>query len=155
MREDTIFAALRKAVTKSQAREARKNAWILAATWRLVDKRVSAHRDLAKDQALIWRLGRAISASLTTDRIRQAEEVGVEVEALLGLYPPLHREAWHRIKVLYKAVVDHALSPAWVTLKRITEEGWNCTVMYHPRRRTSPFPCSRYQWMTRFLQRTR
>ena len=122
MREDTIFAALRKAVTKSQAREARKNAWILAATWRLVDKRVSAHRDLAKDQALIWRLGRAISASLTTDRIRQAEEAGVEVEALLGLYPPLHREAWHRIKVLYKAVVDHALSPAWVTLKRITEE---------------------------------
>ena len=52
-REDRIFAALWTAVLKPRAQEARKNAWILATTWRLVDKRVSARRDIAKDQALI------------------------------------------------------------------------------------------------------
>ena len=41
-REDTIFAALRRAVAKPRAQEARKNAWISATTWTLVDKRVSA-----------------------------------------------------------------------------------------------------------------
>ena len=105
MREDTILAAIRRAVTKPRAREARKNAWISAATWRLVDERVSALRDLAKYQTLIWRLGRSIRAILTTDRRRRTEEAGAEVEALLGSDPPLHREAWHRIKGWYKAVV--------------------------------------------------
>ena len=50
-REDTIFAALRRDVLKRRAREARKNAWILATTWRLVDERVSMRQDLAKYQA--------------------------------------------------------------------------------------------------------
>ena len=67
-REDRIFAALCTAVPKPRAREARKNAWISETTWRLVDKRVSAHWDIEKDQALIRRLGRAIRASLRTDR---------------------------------------------------------------------------------------
>ena len=57
--EDKIFAALRRDVPKPRAREARKNEWISAATWRLVDERVSALRDPAKDQTLIRRLGRA------------------------------------------------------------------------------------------------
>ena len=52
-REDGIFAALQRAVPKPLAREARKNAWISAATWRLVYERASARRDLTKDQALI------------------------------------------------------------------------------------------------------
>ena len=52
MREDGIFAALQRAVPNPQAREARKNAWISEATWRFVDKRVSARRDPAKYQAL-------------------------------------------------------------------------------------------------------
>ena len=78
-REDTIFAALRRAVTKPRAWEARKNAWISATTWRLVDKRVSALRNLAKDQALIRRLGHIIKASLKMDRRRRAEEAGAEV----------------------------------------------------------------------------
>ena len=52
-REDRIFAALRRAILKLRAREARKNAWISAATWRLVHERVSVHRDIAKYQALI------------------------------------------------------------------------------------------------------
>ena len=75
-REDTIFAALRRAVTKLWAQEARKNAWISAITWRLVNERVSARRDLAKDRALIRRLGRAIRASLKMGRRRREEEAG-------------------------------------------------------------------------------
>ena len=62
-REDGIFAALRRAVLLPLAREARKNAWILAATWRLVSERVSAHGNITKNQALIQRLGRSIKAS--------------------------------------------------------------------------------------------
>ena len=48
MRQDTISAALQRAVTKPRAQKAQKNAWILAATWRIADERVSARRDLAK-----------------------------------------------------------------------------------------------------------
>ena len=56
------------------------------------------------------------------DRKRRAEEAGAEVETLLGSDPPLHREAWHRIKVWYKAAFDHAPPPAWVTLEPIMAE---------------------------------
>ena len=70
----------------------------MAATWRLVDERVSARRDPAKGQTIIRRLGRAIKASLTTDRRRQAEEAGEEVEELVGAYPSLIQEECHRIK---------------------------------------------------------
>ena len=121
-REDIIFAALRRAVPKPWAREARKNAWISATEWRLINERVSARRYIKKDQALIRRLGRTIRASLMTERKRRAEEAGSEVEALLGLDPPLHQEDWHHIKGWYKAAVNHALPPAQVTLKRITAE---------------------------------
>ena len=69
-REDKILADLRKAIPKPRARE------ILATTWRLVNKRVSARRYSAKDQTLISIIGRAIKASMTTDRRRRAEEVG-------------------------------------------------------------------------------
>ena len=44
------------------------------------------------------------------------------METLLGLDPPLRREAWHRIKGWYKAAVKHAPPPARVTLERITLE---------------------------------
>ena len=121
-REEGIFANLRRAVPKPLAREARKNAWILAATWRLVDERVSARRDIAKDQGLIWRLERAIKESLREDRQRRAEEAGAELETLMGSDPPLHREDWQRIKGWYKAVVNCAPPPAWVTLEQITVE---------------------------------
>ena len=79
MRQDTISAALQRAVTKPRAQKAQKNAWILAATWRIADERVSARRDLAKYQTLIWRMGRAIRANLKTDRRQRAEEAGPEV----------------------------------------------------------------------------
>ena len=63
-REDGIFVSLQRAVPKPLAREARKNVWISAATWILVDERVSVRRDLSKDKALIWRLGHAIKERL-------------------------------------------------------------------------------------------
>ena len=122
MREDRIFTALRRDVLKPRARKARKNAWISATTWRLVNGRVSARRDIAKDQTLIWRLGRAIKASLQEDRKRRAEEAGADVETLLGSDPPLHREAWHRIKGWYKDAVDRAPPPDRFTLERITAD---------------------------------
>ena len=67
--------------------------WILAAKWRLVNERVSACQDTARYQSHIWRMGRAINAGLKEDRRRRIEEVGEEVERLLGADPPLHREA--------------------------------------------------------------
>ena len=89
--EDGICAALRKAVLKPQAREARENVWILEDMWRLVNKRVSARRDPVKEQSLIMGLERAISESLKGDRRWQAYKAGKEVEMILGLDPPLHR----------------------------------------------------------------
>ena len=121
-REDRIFAALWRSVPKPLAREASKNAWISAATWRLVNERVSARRDIAKDQALILRLGCAIKASLQKDRKRREEEAGYEVETLMGSEPPLRQESWQQIKEWYKAVVDRGPPPSWVTLERITAE---------------------------------
>ena len=91
-------------------------------TWRLVDERVSALRYPAKVQAIKMRLGRAIKTSLTADRRRRAYEAEAEVEALVGVDPPLIQYAWHRIQGCYKAAVDHALPPARVTLERITAE---------------------------------
>ena len=79
-------------------------------------------RGVVKDQALIRRLGRAIRASLKIDRKRRAEDAGAEVEALLVSDPPLHREAWHRIKGWYKAAFNRAPPPARVTLERIMAE---------------------------------
>ena len=77
-----------KGVSKSTGTGRKKNAWILEATWRLVDDRVSARQDPVKYQALIWRLGCNIVESLKVDRRWRAEEAGKEVETLLGLYPP-------------------------------------------------------------------
>ena len=84
-REDTTFAALRRDETKPRAWEARKNPLISETTWRLIDERVSAHRDLANYQALIRRLGCAIRVSLKTDRKRREEEAGAEVDALFAI----------------------------------------------------------------------
>ena len=93
MREDGIFANLQRAIPNW---DAKKNAWILEATWRIVDERVSACQDLVKNQSLIQRLGRTIAASLKVERRRSQEEAGAEVDTLLGSDPPLHWEAWHR-----------------------------------------------------------
>ena len=89
--EDGISLSLHRDVPKLLATQARKNVWILAATWILVDKRVSERRYFAKDQVLIWRLGHDIKTSLRGDRRRHSEEAGEDMESLMGLDPLLHR----------------------------------------------------------------
>ena len=44
------------------------------------------------------------------------------METLMGLDPPLHWEAWHRVKRWYKAAFDRAPPPDWVTLEQIMAE---------------------------------
>ena len=78
-RDNGLLAALRRAAPKTKSRQAQKNAWILAATWRLVNERVSALRKPARDQALIRRLGCAINSILKGGWIRRTEEAGEEV----------------------------------------------------------------------------
>ena len=107
---------------KLKAWDARKNTWISEATWKIVDERFSACQYPAKDQSLIWRLGRAIAASLKGNRRRREEEAGEELEALFGLDPPLHWKTWYRIMGWYWAAFDHAPPPAWLELEMITED---------------------------------
>ena len=130
-REDGIFEALQRAVSKPLERGARKNAWIAEATWRLVDDKVSARRDPTKDRAFIRRLGRTIAASLRDDMQRRVEVAGAEVEALIGLDPPIHRKYWQWIKGWYRAAVDRSPPPNRVTLEQITVD-WVDLYSYVP-----------------------
>ena len=75
-REGGLFASLRRDIPNPKARGARKNAWILETTWRLVDERVSVHRYPARYQSLIRRSGCAIAGILKGDQRRRAEEAG-------------------------------------------------------------------------------
>ena len=77
-------------------------------TWRLDDERVSARRETGV-QARIWRLGRAIRASLKGDRKRRVEITGEDVETLLGEDTPNAKESQRRLKGWYKTLVNHAL----------------------------------------------
>ena len=81
--------SLRRAVPKAQPREARRNPWISEETWRLIDKRVSAHQDSRYRQVFKQQLGKAVKKSLAADRKRRAEEAGEEVEVLVKAEPPL------------------------------------------------------------------
>ena len=89
MRTDTLFAALRRAVPKPALREARRNAWISAETWRLVNERVATRQDPRYFQADRQRLGKDIGKSLSRDRKRRTEEAGAVVEDLMKADPPL------------------------------------------------------------------
>ena len=73
MREYRLFTALRRGIPKPKSREARKNAWISAATWRIAKERVSARRYPMRNQALIRRLVHATNASLREDMCRPTE----------------------------------------------------------------------------------
>ena len=53
---------------------------------------------------------------------KRTEEAGEEIERILVEDPPLHREAWQRLRVWYKAEVDRAPLRAQVALERITTE---------------------------------
>ena len=111
-RVDTLFAALRRAVPKKELREARRNAWISAETWRLVDEGVATRRDPRYCQADRRALGRKIKWSLAGDRKRRTEEAGAAVEELMKAEQPLTQEAWHRLQGWYKATVDRPPPPA-------------------------------------------
>ena len=74
------------------------------------------------DDNKIWRLGRAIRASLQGDIKRRVKIAGQEVETLLGEDLLNAKDAWRRLKGWYKAVVNRALPPAQATLERITAE---------------------------------
>ena len=50
------------------------------------------------------------------------DEAGAEVEALVGVDPPLIQNSWYRIQGWYKVVVDRAPLPARVTIEQITAE---------------------------------
>ena len=61
-REDGLFASLRQEIQKTKVKEARKNAWILVDTWRLVNTRVSSRQDSVRYQGLILNLNLHIAA---------------------------------------------------------------------------------------------
>ena len=130
---DKLCAALLRAVPKAQPRAARQNAWISEETWRLVDKRVSAHRDPRKGRVLKCRLRRAVKASLAADRKRRADEAGAEVEALVGADPPLVQEAGTASRYgtrLQSTALRHPIElrssgSRWIGLR--------CTAVSHPR----------------------
>ena len=110
-REDELFGDLRRAVPKPHEREKHRSAWISKETWRLANKRVSAKRG-TRVRARLRRLGRAFRESLKGDRKLRVEDVGKDVEALLGGDPPNPKEAWRWMKGWYKAAVNRALPPA-------------------------------------------
>ena len=93
-------------------REARRNAWISAETWRLVDERVATRRNPRACQVERQTLGRRIRRSLAEDWKRRTEEAGAAVEALMKADPPLTQEAWHRLQGWYKATDDRPPPPA-------------------------------------------
>ena len=97
-REEGIFAALRRETPNQKAWEARKNAWISEDMWRLIDEGVSTRQKPEKGQTRIWRLIRAIAASLKGDSRRRVETARAEVEQLLGADPSMPQEMWQRLK---------------------------------------------------------
>ena len=121
-RTDQIFAALRRAVPRAQPRKARQNAWILEATCRLINERVSARQDTRYGWALERRLKKEVKKILAIDRRQRADEAGAEVEALMKADPPLIQEVWYRHQGWYKAAFDRTPPPARATLKQITAE---------------------------------
>ena len=81
------------------------------------------------------------------------EEVGEEVERILGSNPRLHREAWHRIKGWYQAVFKRAPPPAQVTLERIAEERLDLYRYMPPQGRISPHQLIPSWWRSWYLWR--
>ena len=96
---------------KPHERENHRNACISEKTWRLSGKRVSTKRG-TRVRARLRRLGRAFRASLKGDRKRRVEEVGKDMEALLGGDPSNAKEAWQWMKGWYKAALNRAPPPA-------------------------------------------
>ena len=60
--------------------------------------------------------------SLKGDRRKMVEDGGKDVEALLGEYPPIAKEAWRRMKGWYRAAANRGPPPDRATIERITAE---------------------------------
>ena len=90
-REDRIFVALWSSTPKLRAREARKNAWILAKTCRLVNKRVFALRYIAKYQALILEVGPCHKGKLAGGQKMASRGGGSGGGETVGVVPPTSR----------------------------------------------------------------
>ena len=117
---------------KPHKREKHRNVWISDDAWRLADKRVSARRG-ARVWARLRRLGRAVRASLEGYRRRRVEDLGKDVEALLGEDPPNAKEVWRRMKGWYRAAANRGPLPAELRLSGSRRSELNCTVKCHPR----------------------
>ena len=94
-REDRIFMAFRQAIPNTKAREARKNAWISADTWRIANTIVSMGRYSMRNQGIIRPLRSQMMSSLKVDRWRQLEASRGEIDSFLASYPhpPPHKES--------------------------------------------------------------
>ena len=79
-RKEQLFADFHQAIPKTKAWEARKNAWILEDTWRIIDTRVSVHQHPARNQSLIRRLGCHTTTMIKADRWRQTETDGGDIK---------------------------------------------------------------------------
>ena len=62
--EDQLFVEIGKVMSKLKAWESIRNAWILEATWRLIDMRFCVCRCPTCIQLLLCRLGRQIQSVL-------------------------------------------------------------------------------------------
>ena len=71
-REDGLFEDLCQAIPKPKLQEARKNAWISADMWRLVNTKFYIRRDPTRSQGLIQRLSCKIKLILKAVRRQQA-----------------------------------------------------------------------------------
>ena len=86
-----------------------------------MDERVTMQQ-MSRARMGLWRLGRAIQASMKGDRKRQVEEAGSAVENMLQEDPPNARGAWRQMKGWYRAAAKRGPPPARATLERITAE---------------------------------
>ena len=115
---------------------------------RLVNERVSALWDLARDQFLIQRLGRAITAILKGDRRWRVEEVGEEVESCLDRTP----HSTGRLGTGCRGGIELCSTvrryPLGLNSRESRRSGWTSTDMYHHRGRITPYRLSPSQWTT-------
>ena len=69
---EDLFGQLKGTIERLKAREMKRNHWILAATWQLVDCQAQLKSWGELTQSAGRRLGRAINASLKRDRLQRA-----------------------------------------------------------------------------------
>ena len=91
-KEDGLFVYLRRTIPKPKAQVEKKNTWILADTWRLVDTRVYMHQDPARNQGLLQQLSRQIAAILKADWRWRVNTARGKYKELMNSDPPSTRK---------------------------------------------------------------